>query len=191
MRTRSPLDRLLTPSVPVSFGLTLLSSLLYATRGWDDPSAALLHVLGGAVGGVAIVRLATSLGTGWLPALVLLVGELGCAGVVGYGFNTIAVGLGGVDLIDATGAAVVLKVLGLLWPAALLLVGVGLLRAGRALLPYGIGTAAAAVAFPVSRIANVGWLAVVVDVVLLACLAALPFALRRTDAPTGELAATR
>jgi hypothetical protein len=191
MRTASPLDRLLTLSVPVSLGLTLVSSVLYAVRGWDDPLAALLHVLGGAAGGVAAVRLAVLLGTGWLPALVLLLGELGCAGVVGYGFNTIAVGLGGVDLIDATGVAAVLKVLGLLWPVALLLVGVGLLRAGRELLPYGVGTAVAAVAFPVSRIANVGWLAVVVDVVLLACLAALPFALCRSDAPAGELAATR
>jgi hypothetical protein len=190
--TGSPLDRLLTLSVPVSFGLTLVSSVLYAVRGWDDPVAALLHVLGGAVGGVAIVRLATHLGPGALPASALLLGALGCAGVAGYGFNTIAVGLGGVDLIEATGVAAVLKPLGLAWPAALLLVGIGLLRPGRALRLCGLGTAVAAVAFPVSRIANLGWLAVVVDVVLLVCLAALPYARRDTDAPApGELAPAR
>jgi len=189
--TASPLDRLLTLSVPVSFALTLVSSVLYAVRGWDDPIAALLHVLGGAVGGVAIVRLATILGAGWLPAIVLLLGELGCAGVIGYGFNTMAVGLGGVDLIDATGVAAVLKVLGLFWPLALLLVGVGLLRAGRALLPYGIGTAVAAVAFPVSRIVNIGWLAVVVDVVLLACLVAPAVARRGAGTRADELATAR
>jgi hypothetical protein len=189
--TASPLDRLLALSVPVSFGLTLVSSVLYAVRGWDDPVAALLHILGGGVGGVAAVRLATHLGTGWMAASALLLGELGCAGVVGYGFNTIAVGLGGVDLIDATGVAVVLKPLGLCWPAALLLVGIGLLRSGRALLPHGIGVAVAALAYPVSRIADIGWLAVVVDAVLLGCLVALVHGRRAAATPAAELADAR
>jgi hypothetical protein len=107
---------------------------------------------------------------------------LGCAGVVGYGFNTVEVGLGGVDLIDATGVAVVLKPLGLCWPAALLLVGSGLARAGRAVLPYGAAVVVGALLFPVSRIANIGWLAVVVDIVLLAALVAVPLAVRERGA---------
>jgi hypothetical protein len=185
MRTATPLDRLLTLSVPVSFGLTLVSSVLYALRGWDDPTAALLHILGGAVGGLAVIRLAGLIDHApWLAAVALALGELGCAGVVGYGFNTVEVGLGGVDLIDATGVAVVLKPLGIFWPAALLLVGIGLARAGRAALPYGVAAAVAAVLFPVSRIANIGWLAIVVDLVLLAALTA-PLA-TRDRAPVGS-----
>jgi hypothetical protein len=177
MPTATPLDRLLTAAVPVSFGLTLISSVLYALRGWDDPTAALLHILGGAVGGLAVVRLAGYLERApWLAAVALAVGELGCAGVVGYGFNTVEVGLGGVDLIQASGVAVVLKPLGLCWPAALLLVGIGLARAGRAVLPYGVAAVVGALLFPVSRIANIGWLAVLVDVVLLAALTAVPLA---------------
>jgi hypothetical protein len=92
--------------------------------------------------------------------------------VVGYGFNTVEVGLGGVDLIDASGVAVVLKPLGLCWPLALLLAGIGLWN--RVPRWCAVGIVVGAVAFPVSRIANIGWLAVLVDLVLLACVAALP-----------------
>ncbi|GAA4538840.1 hypothetical protein [Pseudonocardia xishanensis] len=168
------LDRLLTLSLACSLGLTLVSSVLYALLGWDSPPAALLHIVGGALGGILVVRVVT-----WLDRLapaVLVVGMLGAAGVVGYGFNTITVGLGGLDLIDASGPATILKVLGLFWPLTLLLAGIGLWN--RVPRWCAAGIVVGALAFPVSRIANIGWLAVLVDLVLLGCLVAVPSVLR-------------
>jgi hypothetical protein len=153
-----------------SLALTLVSSVLYTLQGWADPPAALLHIVGGALGGLVIVALAERLEDSWLAAAVLVIGMLGCAGVVGYGFNAVEVGLGGVDLIDAAGVAVVLKPLGLCWPLALLLAGIGLWN--RVPRWCAAGIVVGAVAFPVSRIANIGWLAVLVDLVLLGCVAA-------------------
>ena len=175
----TPVDRLLTGSLAVASALTLLSSLLYAVRGWEDSAAALLQIAGGALGALVAVRLVTWLGrTPWLAAAVLVLGLAGACGVVAYGFNTIAVGLGGLDLIDESGAATALKPLGLFWPLALLLAGVGLLRTRRVPVPPAAGIVLAAVAFPVTRIGNFAWPAVAVDVVLLACLVALPAVLR-------------
>ncbi len=182
MNTRpgSPVDRLLTWSTVASLVLTLASSVLYTAGGWADPTAALLHILGGTLGPLLVVLAATRLDhRPGLAAAVLLIGLAGSAGVVGYGFNTVEVGLGGVDLIDATGVAVVLKPLGLFWPLALLLVGVGLVL-GRRTVPLwcGAGVVVGALLYPVSRIANVGWLAIAVDALLLATLGALPFLVR-------------
>jgi hypothetical protein len=172
-----PVDRTVTTVVVASLALTLVSSVLYTLQGWDDPLAALLHILGGALGGVLVVRLASWSERSWLAAAVLVIGMLGAAGVVGYGFNTVEVGLGGVDLIDATGVAVVLKPLGLCWPLALLLAGIGLWLGptDRGVPRWcAIGIVAGALAFPVSRIANIGWLAILVDLILLGCLVAVP-----------------
>jgi hypothetical protein len=167
-----PVDRILTLSLILSPAITLLSSVLYALRGWDDGTAAVLHILGGIAGLPLVVRLTSWLDrTPGLAAAGFVIGFLGGAGVIGYGFNTIAVSLGGLDLIDASGPAVLLKVLGLCWPLALVVWGIGLVRAGRVPVLLGAGIVVAAVIFPVSRIANIGWLAVVVDLLLLACLA--------------------
>jgi hypothetical protein len=181
--TGSPVDRLLTLSQALSLGLTLVSSVLYVLRGWDDGPAALLHVLGGTVGALVVVRLVTYLES-WQAAAVLLIGMLGCAGVVGYGFNTMEVGLGGVNLIDAAGMAVVLKPLGLCWPLALLVAGIALWR--RVPRWCAVGIVLGSVAFPVARIANIGWLAVLTDLVLLSCLVAVPSVLRRTEVGPGD-----
>lgn len=167
-----PVDRILTLSLVLSPAVTLISSVLYALRGWDDGTAAVLHIIGGILGMPLVVRLTTWLDRTPGPAVAgLVIGFLGCAGVIGYGFNTIAVSLGGLDLIDASGPAVVLKVLGLCWPLALIVWGIGLIRAGSVPVLVGAGLVAAGVIFPVSRIANIGWLAIVVDLLLLACLA--------------------
>lgn len=179
-----PVDRTLTASVVASLALTLVSSILYTVHGWNDPLAALFHIVGGAVGGLLVVRLASWLAGSRLAAPVLVVGMLGCAGVVGYGFNTVEVGLGGVDLIDAAGVAVVLKPLGLCWPLTLLLAGIGLFR--RVPAPLAGGVVVGALAFPVSRIANVGWLAILVDLVLLGYLAAVPSLLRQPGRATAS-----
>lgn len=185
----SPIDRLLTLSLFLAPGLTLVSSVLYAARGWDDGAAALVHIIGGVLGSLVVVRIVTYLNrVPRLAAVALAVGMVGCGGVVGYGFNTIEVGLGAVDLVDATGAATIIKPLGLCWPLALLLLGIGLLRAGRVPLACGLGIAVAAVLYPVCRIGNIAWLAVTVDVVLLVCLAAIPFVLRGDTADARGLA---
>ena len=184
-----PVDRILTLSLILSPAVTLLSSVVYALRGWDDGTAAVLHIIGGILGMPLVVRV-----TSWLdqtPRLAVagfVIGFLGCAGVIGYGFNTIGVSLGGVDLIDASGPAVILKVLGLCWPLALVVWGIALVRADRVPLPLGLGIAVAGVVFPVSRIANIGWLAIAVDLLLLGCLLAVP-ALRASEGNRKPVAA--
>lgn len=183
--TGSPTDRMLTLSLWLSPAITLVSSILYAVQGWDDSAGALLHIIGGIIGALVIVRLVTYLDRlPWLAAAAFIIGMAGIGGVVGYGFNTIGVGLGGIDLVDATGAATIIKPLGLCWPLAILLLGIGLLRTRQIPVTYGLGIIVAAVVFPVSRIANIGWLAIAADVLLLACLAAIPFVRRDTNSAT-------
>lgn len=170
----SPTERLLTASLILSPAVTLISSVLYALNGWDNGSAAAVHIVGGILGIPVVVRLTTYLDrVPRLAATAFAVGVAGCAGVIGYGFNTIGVSFGGVDLIDATGPATILKPLGLCWPLALLLFGIALLRTGRVPAAVGVGLALSGVVFPVSRIANIGWLAIAVDLLLLVCLAAV------------------
>ncbi|WP_166378725.1 hypothetical protein [Catellatospora methionotrophica] len=182
----SPLDRLLTVSLLLSLALTAVSSVCYALSGWNDSTGAVLHILGAALGPLMILRVATYLdGAPLLATVALAVGVVGSAGVVGYGFNTIEVALGGIDLVDATGAAVIIKPLGLCWPLGLLLLGVGLLRTGSVPRAYAAGLVLASVVFPVSRIANIAWLAVAVDVVLLVSLAAAAFGERAASRAAG------
>jgi hypothetical protein len=175
----APTERLLTLSLILSPVVTLISSVLYALNGWDNGTAAAVHIAGGILGIPVVVRLTTYLDrVPGLAATAFAVGVAGCGGVIGYGFNTLGVSLGGVDLIDATGPATILKPLGLCWPLALILFGVALLRAGRVPAALAAGIVLAGVLFPISRIANIGWLAIVVDFVLLGCLAAMTTVLR-------------
>jgi hypothetical protein len=159
------LDRLLTASLVGGPVISLIADVLYAARGWDDPTAGVFHVLGAIGYTLVLVRL-LSLGDGPLPAVLLIVGALGAAGNAGYGFNTIHVSLGDTDLVDATGAASIIKPLGLCFPLMLLLAAVALRRVqpvwNVALL------AVAALVWPVAHIANVAWLAVAVNVALVA-----------------------
>jgi hypothetical protein len=177
----APTERLLTVSLILSPAVTLISSVLYALNGWDDGTAAAVHIVGGILGIPVVVRLATYLDrVPGLAATAFAVGVAGCGGVIGYGFNTIGVSLGGVDLIDATGPAIILKPLGLCWPLALVLFGIALLRAGRVPAADGLGLVLAGVIYPISRIANIGWLAIAVDLLLLVCLAAMAARLRNS-----------
>ncbi|GAA0252591.1 hypothetical protein [Cryptosporangium japonicum] len=162
-------DRLLTGSLLVAPPVYLAADLLYALRGWDDPAAGVLHVLG-ATGYVLVLFRAAATRRGAFAVALLVVGVLGAAGNIGYGFNTLHVALGDTDLNDAGGAATLIKVLGLCFPLSLLLIAVGL-RRERAWVAAGL--AVAAVGWPVAHIANVGWLAVVVNVVLVASFGAL------------------
>ncbi|MFI5955941.1 hypothetical protein [Cryptosporangium sp. NPDC051539] len=172
-------DRVLLLAGPVVY---LAADLLYALRGWDDPAAGVLHVLG-ATGYVLVLFRAVEWNRGAFAVVLLVVGALGAAGNIGYGFNTIHTSLGDTDLNDASGAAVLIKILGLCFPLSLLLVAVGLRlrRVGAAWVA--VAVALAAVTWPVAHIANVGWLAVVVNVLLVASFGALATSTAPRGAP--------
>ncbi|MBU2662607.1 hypothetical protein KOI35_03725 [Actinoplanes bogorensis] len=176
----TPLDRTLHSSLIVAPVIYLVADVLYTLRGWDDPTAAVFHILGAAAYILVVFRLA-GLDSGWLSAALLVVGALGAAGNVGYGFNTIHVSLGDTDLVDATGAATLIKPLGLLFPLTLLLAAVVVRRVG----PGGVAPAlgVAALAWPVAHIANIGWLAVLVNVVLVVAFAVVRRSLAHVAAP--------
>jgi hypothetical protein len=159
----TPVDRLLTGSLLIAPAIYLIADALYALRGWDDPTAGVVHVLGAIAYAFVLLRV-----TGWstpvLAAVLLVVGQIGTAGNVAYGFNTIHVSLGDTDLVDAAGAAGLIKPLGLFFPLALLLTAVALRRVAPAWVAATIGVAA--VLWPVAHIANVAWLAVLVNLAL-------------------------
>ncbi|TQS42589.1 hypothetical protein [Cryptosporangium phraense] len=181
-------DRVVLVAGPVIY---LGADLVYALRGWDSPAAGVLHVLG-ATAYAVLVFTAVGWFRGPLAVVLLVVGALGAAGNIGYGFNTIHVSLGDTDLNDASGAAVLIKVLGLCFPLSLLLIAGGLRwqRIGPGWVA--VAVAVAAVGWPVAHIANVGWLAIVVNVVLVAAFGALAFpgadAARRQDARMSSVA---
>ncbi|WP_327001111.1 hypothetical protein OHA72_39110 [Dactylosporangium sp. NBC_01737] len=179
-RSSSPLGRLLTASLVVAPAVYLVADVLYATRGWDDPTAAVVHVLGAVGYTLVLVRLVT-LGDGVLAAVLLVVGAFGAAGDVAYGFNTIHVSLGDTDLVDAAGAAVLIKPLGLCFPLTLLL-GAAVLRRHAPVWTVAL-LAAGGLAWPVAHIANIGWLAVLVNAALVAAFAGAAAALSRTPDP--------
>jgi hypothetical protein len=183
----SPLDRLLTASLLIAPLIYLLADLLYASRGWDDPTAAVVHVVGATAYALLLLRV-VSWSDGVPAAVLLVVGVLGVAGNVAYGFNTIHVSLGDTDLVDATGAATLIKPLGLCFPLALLLAAVVLRKTRPAWIVAVL--AVAGLAWPVAHIANIAWLAVLVNVALVAAFGALAATGTRT-VPAGSSATTR
>lgn len=160
---RTPTDLILTASLLVAPLLYLVVDVLYATRGWDDADAGAMHVLGAIAYGFVVIRVA-SWAQGWSAAATLLAGVVGAAGNAAYGFNTIHVSLGAVDLVDTSGPGAIIKPLGLFCPLAFLLCAVVLARLGRRWNAVLVGTAA--LLWPVAHIGNVGWLAVAVNVLL-------------------------
>jgi hypothetical protein len=166
----TPVDRVLNASLFVAPVLYLLADTVYAIRGWADPGAAVLHVLA-SIAYTFLLLWVVQRSTGYLAAVLLVVGAAGVAGSVAYGFNTIHIAIGDTDLVDATGAAALIKPLGLCFPLMLLLCAVALRRRGPRWAVVSI--AVAAVVWPVAHIANVAWLAVAVNVVLVAGFAAV------------------
>ena len=150
------------------------SSLLFAARGWADGTAGAVQVIAGVLDMLLVVRLLT-----WLDdvprtaALVLGLGALGAGGWVAYGINTIETSLGNVDLVDVSGAATIIKPLGLCWPVMLVIVGVALLHTRRLPIPCALAIMLSGLLLPISRIGNIASLAIVVDVLLLAGLTAI------------------
>lgn len=167
----SPTARHLTLFLVVAPVTYLLADALYAVRGWDDPTAAVFHVLGAVGYSFALLAIVTMLDprSTW-AASVLFVSMVGVAGNVAYGFNTIHVSLGDTDLVDASGAATLIKPLGLFFPLALLLSALALRRFSSAQPWVTVLLGGAAVLWPVAHIANIGWLAVVVNLALVVAL---------------------
>ena len=165
-------DRLLTGSLIVAPVSYLAADVMYAARGWDDAGAGVLHVLGAIAYGFVVLRVA-----GWLPAasafpaVLLLVGLIGLGGNVAYGFDTIHMSLGDVALVDRSGAANLIKPLGLFFPLSLLLISVALARLGQRWQAALI--LVASLAWPVAHIGNIAPLAVAVNVALVVALGSL------------------
>jgi len=176
--TSTPVDRVLAASVLVAPALYLLADSIYAAHGWADPTAGVFHVLA-SIAYTFVVLWVVQRTDGYPAAVLLVVGAIGVAGSVAYGFNTIHVSLGDTDLVDASGAANLIKPLGLCFPLMLLLCAVALRRRGPAWATACLAVAAAA--WPVAHIANIKWLAVAVNVALVAGFAGM--ALHRPRVP--------
>jgi hypothetical protein len=167
---RTPTEILFTGALVVGPVVYLLVDSLYAARGWDDADAGGIHVIGAVLYGFVLLRLA-SWARGWLAAGMVAAAVVGTAGNVAYGFNTINVSLGGVDLVDTSGPGAIIKPLGLVFPLALLIGAVILRRIGRVRVAVLLGLAG--IAWPVAHIGNIAWLAVVVNLVLVVALVPL------------------
>lgn len=184
---RTPTDRLLTGSLLVAPLLYLAADTTYAARGWDDPAAGVLHVLGALAYGFVVLRVA-----GWLPpasalaAAILLTGLIGLGGNVAYGFDTIHLSLGDVQLVDRSGAATLIKPLGLFFPLSFALVALGLARLGHR---WQAGLVLVAiVAWPVAHIGNIAAVAVPVNVALVVAFGSLAWSDAWPPVPAGRAA---
>jgi hypothetical protein len=172
----SPTDRLLTAALVAGPLVYLAGDSIFAVRGWQsDGAGGVVEVLASVLYGLTLLAVAGRLPrSSRLRAVLVLVLVAGVAGNVAYGFDAIHVSLGDVSLVDRSGAAALIKPLGLCFPLSLLLAAVALVRTGRrtAALLVALG----AVVFPVAHIANLAWTAVAGDVVLVLGFAGLVWA---------------
>jgi hypothetical protein len=165
-------QRLLTAALLVAPVTNLAADTTYAARGWDDATAGALAVLAAIAYGLVFLRVA-----GWLApdatlrAAIVVVGLVGMAGAVAYGFDAIHMSLGDTQLVDQPGAAGLIKPLGLFFPLALALVGAALIRLG--VRWQGGLVLVAAVAWPVGHIGNFAPLCVALNVALVVSLGTL------------------
>lgn len=179
--TITPTERLLRAAMLVAPLIYLAADSTYAARGWTDPTAGVLHVLGAIAYGFVILRVAS-----WLPresvlaAAVLLAGLIGLAGNVAYGFDTIHRSLGDTALVDQSGAANLIKPLGLFFPLSFALVAWALNKLGHRW--QGALVLVAMIGWPVAHIGNVAALAVVVNIALVVALGSLAWS-RGTHGP--------
>ena len=171
--TRTTLEQqLLTASLLAAPVAYLATDTTFAARGWEDATAGVLQVLASIAYGFVFLRVA-----GWLApasrhrAALVVVGLVGTAGAVAYGFDTIHLSLGDTQLVDQPGAANLIKPMGLFFPLAVALVAAALVRLGARW--QGALVLVAAVAWPVGHIANLAPVCVAVNVLLVLGLGTL------------------
>ncbi len=125
----------------------------------------MFHVLGAIAYGFVVVRVLTWLApSSRLRAWLLLTGLIGMAGNVAYGFETIHMSLGDIQLVDQPGAANLIKPLGLFFPLSFLLAAAAIAQLGARWQATLI--AVATLLWPVAHIGNVAAVAVPVNVAL-------------------------
>ena len=168
----TPTERLLTGSLLVAPLIYLAADSTYAARGWDSGTAGIIHVLGAIAYGFVVLRVTTwLLPTSKLAAAILVTGLIGLAGNVAYGFEAIHMSLGDVQLVHRSGAANLIKPLGLFFPLSFALIALALATLGRrwqALLVL-----IAMVAWPIAHIGDIAALAVAVNIALVVAFGSL------------------
>jgi hypothetical protein len=169
----TPEERLLTASLLVAPVVYLAADTTFAARGWEaDGAGGVIAVLAGVLYGLVALQVAGWLSRGsWLRAAIVVVGLLGVAGNVAYGFDSIHVALGDASFVDQSGAATLIKPLGLCFPLSLALLAAALIRLDArwqaALVLLG------ALVFPVAHIGNLPALAIAGHVALVLGFASL------------------
>jgi hypothetical protein len=168
----TPTERMLTAALVVAPLIYLAADSTYAARGWEDPTAGVLHVIGAIAYGFVVLRVAS-----WTPpesglrAAVVFTGLIGMAGNVAYGFETIHMSLGDTQLVDQPGAANLIKPLGLFFPLSFALVALALARLGHRW--QGGLVLVAILAWPIAHIGNIALVAVPVNIALVIAFGSL------------------
>jgi hypothetical protein len=184
-RSVTPTDKILTAALLVAPLISLAADSTYAARGWDDATAGVLHVLGAIAYGFVVLRIATWLpATSRLAAAITMTGVIGLAGNVAYGFETIHQSLGDTELVDRTGAANLIKPIGLFFPLSFALIALALhrLRLPRQALLVLI----AIIVWPIAHIANVAPVAVAVNIILVVAFGSLTRQQQATHTPCAQ-----
>jgi hypothetical protein len=177
----APTDRLLTGALLVAPIVYLAADTTYAARGWDDATGGVLHVLGAIGYGFVVLRVAS-----WLPresrlaAWILFTGVVGLVGNAAYGFEAIHMSFGDTQLVDRSGAANLIKPLGLFFPLSFALIALALVWLGHRW--QGVLTLVAILAWPVAHIGNLPAVAVPVNIALVVAFGSLVWA-RATERP--------
>jgi hypothetical protein len=161
----TPTDRLMTAALLVAPLVYLAADTTYAATSWRNPTAGVLHVIAATAYGLVVLGVAA-----WLPresllaTMIIVTGVIGLAGNVAYGFDTIHMSLGDVALVHQPGAANLIKPYGLFFPLSVALTAWGLARLSHRWQASLI--LVAAVLWPIAHIADIAWLAVMVNVAL-------------------------
>jgi hypothetical protein len=171
----TPTTKVLTGSLFVAPLIYLAAESTYAASGWDDATAGAIHVIGAIAYGFVILAVAARLpSSSRLAAILLVLALIGMAGNVAYGFDSIHTSFGDMKLVDRSGAANLIKPLGLAFPLSLALVAVALRGLGHRW--QAATVLAAAVAWPVAHIGNIAEIAVPVSIALVAAFGSLGLA---------------
>lgn len=168
-------QRVLTAALVIAPLMYLAADSTYAARGWTDATAGVIHVLAAIAYGFVVLRVAC-----WLPrdsalaAAVVVTGLIGMAGNVAYGFETIHASLGDVQLVDQTGAANLIKPLGLFFPLSFALVALALVKLGHRW--QGALVLIAMIGWPIAHVGNIAAVAVPVNIALVVSFGSLAWA---------------